>query len=107
MNIASPDAILSLARNFMECRILLTGAELNLFTLLTPTPLSAQEVANQLGVDLRALTILSDALATMGLLVKREGKYQCALSASRFLSADAPNSVLPMVLHSASLWRKW
>ena len=42
---------------------------MNLFTILNPTPLSAQEVASRIGADLRALTVLLDALSAMDLLV--------------------------------------
>jgi predicted O-methyltransferase YrrM len=107
MNRVTPEAVLDLARNFMESRILLSGAELNLFTVLTTIPLSAQEVASRIGGDLRALTILLDALAALGFLVKRGETYQCAPSVSPSVSADAPDSILPMVLHMASLWWKW
>jgi len=107
MNHVSREAILGLARNFMECRILLSGAELNLFTILTPAPLSAREVADKIGADLRALTILLDALAALRLLVKRGKTYQCVPSVSPFLSADASDSVLPVVLHMANLWLRW
>jgi len=99
--------ILGLARSFMECRVFLSAAELNLFTLLTPAPLPAREVASRTGADSRGLTILLDTLSAMGLLDKRGEVYQCSPSASRFLSADASNSVLPMVLHMAGLWRRW
>jgi predicted O-methyltransferase YrrM len=107
MNHAHAEAILGLARNFMECRILLSGAELNLFTLLTPGFLSAQEVVSKIGASQRGLTILLDALTAMGLLVKQEGKYQCAPEVSPFLSADSPRTILPMVLHMAHLWERW
>lgn len=107
MEHVSPETVLSLARSFMECRILLSGAELNLFTILTPAPLPAQEVANKIGADSRAFTILLDALTALGLLVKRGESYQCDPSVSPFLSAGSPDSVLPIVLHMASLWRKW
>ena len=107
MNQVSPQTILSLARNFMESRILLTGAELDLFTLLGPAPLPAQEVAVRIHADLRALTILLDALTAMGLLVKKKEGYQCSSSISLALTAEAPDSVLPMVLHMADLWRRW
>ena len=107
MNQISPQTMLSLARNFMESRILLTGAELDLFTLLGPAPLSAQEVAVRIHADLRALTILLDALAAMGLLVKKKETYQCPPSIFLGLAAEAPESVLPMVLHMADLWRRW
>ncbi len=103
----SPETILSLARNFMESRILLTGAELNLFTLLNSLPLSAKEAASRVGADLRALTILLDGLAAMGLLVKRKDKYQCSPAISPLLSKDSPGTILPMVLHMAHLWERW
>jgi predicted O-methyltransferase YrrM len=107
MNHVNLQDVLGLARSFMECRVFLSAAELNLFTILTPTPLPVQEVASRIGADTRGLTIFLDALSAMGLLVKRGEVYQCSPSASRFLSADTPDSVLPMVLHMASLWRRW
>jgi hypothetical protein len=103
----SAEKILALARNFMESRILITGAELDLYGLLAPAPLSAGEVAARLGAELRPLTTLLDALAAMGLLRKGAGRYQTEPSAASLLRADAPGSVLPMVLHSASLWWSW
>ena len=99
--------VLSLSRSFTECRVFLSAAELDLFTLLTPAPLPAREVANRIGAETRGLTILLDALSGMGLLDKRGEVYQCSPSASLFLSADASDSVLPMVLHMAGLWRRW
>ena len=107
MNHISPEAVLSLAQSFMESRILLSSTELNLFTILNPAPLSAQEVASRIGADPRALTVLLDALSAMGLLVKQSGTYQCVNAASTFLSEDAPNSVLPMILHTVHLWQRW
>jgi ubiquinone/menaquinone biosynthesis C-methylase UbiE len=107
MSYGSLEELLRLAHNFMESHILLSAAELNLFTILNPAPLSAQEVAGRIGADPRALTVLLDALSAMGLLVKQSGTYQCTNAASTFLSEDAPNSVLPMVLHAAHLWRIW
>ena len=99
--------VLDLARGFMDCRVFLSAAELDLFTLLTPTPLTIQEVENRIGADRRGLTTLLDALSAMGLLEKRGEAYQCSPSVSRFLSTGAPDSILPMVLHMAGLWRRW
>ncbi|MEN6317654.1 MAG: methyltransferase [Syntrophaceae bacterium] len=107
MDYNSPEEILKLARNFMESRILLSGAELNLFTILSRSPLSAQEVSDRIGADLRAITILLDALAAMGLLIKKGETFRCVPSVSPFLSDDYPRSVLPMVLHMAHLWKRW
>lgn len=99
--------VLRLARNFMESRILLTAAELDLFTLLGDAAFPACEIAERIGADVRALTVLLDALAAMGLLVKEEGAYRTVASLSPILSATSRNSVLPMVLHAAHLWERW
>ena len=107
MSSITPHAILDLARNFMESRILLTGAEVDLFTLLSPGPLSAEEAADRTGADLRALTIVLDALAAMDFLVKREGRYACPPAVSALLSKDSPDSVLPMIHHMVHVWQRW
>jgi SAM-dependent methyltransferase len=103
----TPKTILDLSRDFMESRILLTGAELNLFTLLASGPLSAQEVAAQIGTNLRALIIVLDALAAMELIVKKEGRYSCTPEISFLLSEKSPESILPMVQHMAHVWQRW
>ena len=101
------DSILALARNFMECRILLTAADLDLFTMLASVPLTAAEVTKRLKADKRAMTILLDALAAIELLSKHDGRYRCEPEVAAHLSAGSPQSVLPMVLHSAGLWQRW
>jgi predicted O-methyltransferase YrrM len=107
MNPITPNAILELARNFMESRIFLTGAELDLFTLLASNALSAEEIAIRIKGDLRPLTIVLDALAAMDLLVKEAGKYHCPPPISSLLSKSSSDSVLPMVHHMAHLWQRW
>ena len=91
----------------MECRILMTAAEMNLFSLLKKKPLSAEDIASSTGSNLRALTMVLDALAAMELLAKQDGIYRCTDSTAQLLSDDAPASVLPMVRHMASLWHRW
>ena len=103
----SQETLLGMGRAFMESRVLLTGAELDLFTLAAAKPLSAEQMAGRIGADLRALTIVLDALAAMGLLIKENDTYQTEPSAARMLSADSPASILPMIRHSADLWDRW
>ena len=107
MNYSNPEQILKLSRDFMECRILLTGAELNLFTILGRKKHSAAELSGSRGVNLRGLTLLLDALTAMGLLEKDGVEYRCGENITRYLSEDSPESVLPMVLHAVSLWDRW
>jgi hypothetical protein len=91
----------------MESRILLSAAELNLFTVLSRTPLDANKIAGRVDADVRALTFLLDALVGMGFLVKQDQIYRCEDSVSRLLSGDSPDSILPMLLHVNSLWERW
>lgn len=91
----------------MESRILLSAAEMNLFTLLDKKPSTAKDLSVLLNADLRALTILLDALAAMGLLSKNEDTYLSAPDAAQFLAENTPRSVLPMVLHAVHLWETW
>ncbi|MFI5180477.1 MAG: methyltransferase [Thermoanaerobaculia bacterium] len=102
----SPDALIALARGFQESRVLLTGAELDLFTLLSREPLGVEALASRLGADRRGLATLLDALAAMEVLEKRDGLYRTASGAS-CLSADAPDSIHSMLLHAAALWARW
>jgi hypothetical protein len=103
----TPEEILKLAQGFMESRILQSAAQLNLFTILQESPLSGKEAAEKTGCDVRALSILLDAITAMGLLVKRNGRYQCDGAVARLLAEESPDSILPMVLHMASLWPRW
>ena len=107
MTPVSQEEVLRLSWNFMTSRVLLTGAELNLFTMLSRSRLTAEEIAGRTGTNLRALTILLDALAAMGLLGKEGETYCCGSPVCQLLSEDAPDSVLAMVLHAAHLWHRW
>ena len=101
------ESILELARGFMASRVLLSGAELDLFTLLAEKYLTAEEIAAATKTDLGKLAILLDALSALGFLVKIDGRYRAAPSAAPFLSAAAPDSILPMVLHMGTVWHNW
>jgi predicted O-methyltransferase YrrM len=102
------EQIVRISRSFMECRVLLSGAELDVFTLCAKEPLSAVQIAERLGgADLRGLTVLLDALTAMDLLTKENGRYRTESSAAAILSADSPASVLPVVLHNVNLWNTW
>ncbi len=103
---ANPQEILSLARNFMECRVLLTGAELDIFTLLA-TPAKSPELAQRQGWHERPLTVVLDALAAMGMLIKTDGHYQTDPGLLPLLDSSSPKSVLPMVKHAATIWVNW
>jgi predicted O-methyltransferase YrrM len=101
------ESILELSRGFMPSRVLLSAAELNLFTLLASKALTAEKIAAETKTGLRGITILLDALSGLGFLVKTDGRYRTEPSVVPLLSADASDSVLPMVLHMGAVWQNW
>jgi|GEM_PF-65773 len=100
-------SILNLARGFQESRILLTAVELDVFSRLSEKAKSATDVARQVRTNERAMTKLLDALTAMDLLTKRQGVYSTPASVRALLTSDSRQSVLPMALHSAFVWRSW
>lgn len=101
------ETLLKLAQGFIECRIFHAAAELDLFTLLEKDPLSAEEVAARISGDARAVANLLDALVAIRLLAKKGRTYQCEGECARLLSEKSTQTILPMVLHMASLWKRW
>jgi len=103
---SNPREILALSRNFMECRLLLTGAEMDIFTRLAE-PASSVDLAEKHGWHERPLTVLLDALTAMGLLIKKDGLYRTDPGLLPFLRSDSPRTVLPMIRHAATIWQYW
>jgi len=98
--------LLEKVRNFMESRIILTGAELDIFTRIHRGLNTAEAIADKNHLDTRALTRLLDALVVYGFLAKANSTYQLTPD-GLLLSSDHPESTLPMVLHMNELWDTW
>ncbi len=102
-----PETILGLSRKFMESRIFLTAGELDIFSLLSKQSMSALEIADKIQVTLRGITILLNALVSMGLLEKKDEKYYCPVKVASQLSKDSPTSIMPMVMLAVGGWKRW
>ncbi|MGE5849957.1 MAG: methyltransferase [Candidatus Methylomirabilota bacterium] len=102
----SPRAILEMATAFQRSRILLTAHELDLFTVLDDEPKSSADVAKTLGTDRRGTDRLMNALCSMALLEKRDGRFSATPSASRFLVRGRPE-FLAGLMHTVHLWETW
>ena len=101
------DAMLALGRRFLDSRIFLSAAELDIFSLLAKETMSAKEVSDKLSSTLRGTTILLDALVAMELIEKPAGKYRCRPEVAALLASDSPTTLLPMLMHSAGMWQRW
>lgn len=100
------DAILADARGFMKSRVILTAAELDIFSRLDEEALTADALAREKGLDPRATARLMDCLVTLNLLKKDGFSYGLTENGAYYSSRHA-ESVLPMVMHLSRLWTTW
>jgi SAM-dependent methyltransferase len=98
--------VLADVRGFLKSRVILTAAELDLFTRLNNGQATADDLARELRCDQRSLTRLLDCLVALQLLSKQDSVYQTSERGS-LLSAEHPETELPMVLHLSGLWETW
>jgi predicted transcriptional regulator len=99
-------SLMSDASAFTKSRVILSAAELDIFTLLDGTPETSAALAKRAGFNARALSRLLDALTSLGLLAKNGGSYSLTESGA-LLSSRHAGSVRPMVLHMSRLWDTW
>ena len=98
--------IMTEARAFMRSRIILTAAELDLFSIIQDSPTTAEKIADSFGFNPRALERVLDCLVTFGLLQKKEGTYSLTPEGAPYSSKHSA-SELPMLLHMSHLWNSW
>ena len=102
------ERVLGMARGFQPACVLMAGAELDVFGVLAGGPKPVAELAKAIGGDLRATTMLADALAAMGLLEKSgAGRYSLAEGAADVLTEQGASSTVAMVRHNANCLRNW
>jgi SAM-dependent methyltransferase len=99
-------AVLEDVRGFLKGRVILTAAELDLFTRLEKERSTAEDLAKGLECDRRCLTRLLDCLVALQLLSKHNGIYQNT-ERGALLSSEHLETELPMVLHLSGLWESW
>ena len=101
------EEILALGRNYQGAAVLAAAADLDLFGALAPAPMPAAELAGALQCDLRALTILLDALVALRLLEKANANYALPASLKSLLTPDGAQSILAMAQHQGHCLRNW
>ncbi|HOA71987.1 MAG TPA: methyltransferase [Phycisphaerae bacterium] len=105
---SSPAArVLDIARSFQPACVLAAAADLDVFNVLASRPMNAEEVASAIRGDVRATTILLDALVALELLSKQGDTYALPAELVDVLTDKSPQTVLPMVLHQANCLRRW
>jgi len=100
-------SIFKKARGFWEARILMTAAELDVFSLLLDAPKTAAQVAEELSSNPRGTEMLLNALAALDLLVKKNNAFGVRPGLERALSGSTPETIIPLILHMSQLWNTW
>jgi hypothetical protein len=101
------DEVLNTVRAFQPACILAAAADLDIFTALAAEPMTAESLSAKIRTDLRATTILLDALVALEFLTKQAGRYHVTSEAAEPLTETSPANVLPGVRHLANCLRRW
>jgi 2-polyprenyl-3-methyl-5-hydroxy-6-metoxy-1,4-benzoquinol methylase len=101
-----PEAIMQMLQGLQASGILSAGISLDVFSKLSSTALSAEDVAKRIDCPPRSTRILLNSLAALGLLTKSGPQYALAPAAETFLVPGKPTYVggLTAIFSSQSLW---
>jgi precorrin-6B methylase 2 len=99
--------ILDFTRTFQPVCMLTAAAALDVFSPLHAKPMAAGALADELGTDLRATTILLDALVALEFLSKQGEIYSVPENVAGSLTEQSDNNVLPMVRHLGNCLGRW
>jgi hypothetical protein len=83
------------------------GVRLGVFTRIRDEGSTAQELAQDLATDERALTMLLNALAAMKLLIKSGGSFKNTPGARKHLSRESEAYIGHMIMHHHYLMESW
>lgn len=103
----NPAELLKLSGSYWATCTLHAGVKLDLFSPLARQPLGADELAAELDLSPRGLTMLLDALCALDLLAKSGETYAATPFAAEFLDRAAPAYLGHIILHHHHLVEGW
>lgn len=103
-----PDTVLQLGLGFWGSKALLTAVDLGLFSTLAEGPLEGEELRERLGLHPRASHDFFDALVSLGVLERADGRYSNTPETDTFLDRAKPSYVGGFLeMADARLYRFW
>jgi len=100
------DDLLAVGHGYQQSMILLAALKLGVFRGLAGGWCDAPSLSRRIGADPAKLGILLDALAALGLVGKKGGKYRNADGTRDFL-LPGPRSKESILLHHLDGWGEW
>src|SRR5437667_12085690 len=85
----TPIPLMQLATAFWGFKTLATAVDMDLFTHLSSSPMSASELARWFNIEERPAEMLLTGCAGLGLLEKQDGRYRNTPLADTFLARSA------------------
>ncbi|MBB5857778.1 methyltransferase [Amycolatopsis umgeniensis] len=82
---AGPERIVDIAVGYMAAKQLFAASRIGLFTALASGPLTVAELAGKTGKPEKIARILGDAMSSLGLLSRVDGRYELAADAAEYL----------------------
>lgn len=99
--------ILALLHGYRPAQILITCAELGIFTALAAGPLHPGALADALGADRAALERLLNAAVSLGLLARQGEHYANGAAAEACLAAEGPFYLGHLARREGAFYRRW
>jgi SAM-dependent methyltransferase len=103
----TPGDLLELSGHFWKTCALHAGVKLGVFSKIGADALGAEEVARRVNSSDDGVARLLNALAAMGLLEKRDGRFACRPSVRALLSQDSPAYLGHIMMHHHHLMESW
>jgi precorrin-6B methylase 2 len=104
---ATPGDLLAISGYYWKTCTLHAAVKLDLFTTIGDRQLSAAEAAGAIEGDLRAVSMLLNALVAMELLEKKEDLFSNTTAARTFLSKESERYIGYMIMHHHHLVQPW
>lgn len=99
--------IAELICGYRKAKVLFVAAALDLFRHTCGRGRTASAIGKRLRADLRSTTILLDALASMGFLCKKLGRYSNSRTADAFLVPGRPGYLGNNLVYQDIIWDAW
>jgi SAM-dependent methyltransferase len=93
-------------RGYMPSRCVLTALELDLFTAIGDGN-NAEQIGRQVHANARAVSMLLNALISLGLLTKSGDDYRNTPESGRFFVQNSKDGHRNGLLHTANIWHRW
>ncbi len=92
---------------YWETKILLTAVKLDLFSALSDRAFTTDDLATHRHLNVRALTVLMNALVAMRVLRKEEARYSNTGVGQKYLVKSSPEYVGHLLLLHDAEWAHW